>query len=63
MDPDNTGPKYSLHFSIFKDGCPEDWINWVMIFCEIENLMPMKEPSDKTRMISNFVEESSLVVL
>jgi hypothetical protein len=35
----------------------------VMAFCEIENRMPMKEPSDKTRMVSNFVEESSLVVL
>jgi hypothetical protein len=29
---------------------PEDWIKWVMAFREIENLMPMKEPADKTRM-------------
>jgi hypothetical protein len=28
----------------------EDWIKWVMAFHEIENLIPMKEPSDKTRM-------------
>jgi hypothetical protein len=34
---------------IFKDGCPEDWIKWVMAFYEIENLMPMKEPANKTR--------------
>jgi hypothetical protein len=29
---------------------PEDWIKWVMAFREIENLMRMKEPADKTRM-------------
>jgi hypothetical protein len=36
--------------SEFKDGRQEDWIKWVMTFREIENLMPMKEPPDKTRM-------------
>jgi hypothetical protein len=54
MDPDNpdAGSKYSQQFAIFNDGCrvPEDWIKWVMAFREIENLMPMKEPADKTRM-------------
>jgi hypothetical protein len=52
MDPDNPalGSKYSRQFAIFKDGCPEYWINWVMAFHEIENLMPMKEPADKTKM-------------
>jgi hypothetical protein len=49
MDLDNPASKYSKQFAIFKDGCPEDWIKWVMAFCEIENLMPMKEPADKTR--------------
>jgi hypothetical protein len=29
---------------------PEDWIKWVMAFREIENLMPMKEPAEKTKM-------------
>jgi hypothetical protein len=52
MDPDNqaSGSKYSRQFAIFKDGYPEDWIKWGMAFREIENLMPMKEPADKTRM-------------
>jgi hypothetical protein len=52
MDPDNPelGSKYSRQFSIFKYGFQEDWIKWVMAFHEIENLMPMKEPADKTRM-------------
>jgi hypothetical protein len=42
MDSDNPacGSKYSRQFAIFKDGCPEDWIKWVMAFREIENLMP-----------------------
>jgi hypothetical protein len=46
------GSKYFQQFAIFKDGCriPEDWIKWVMAFREIENLMPMKEPADKTKM-------------
>jgi hypothetical protein len=43
MDPDNpaSGSKYSHQFDIFKDGCPEEWIKWVMAFRDIENLMPM----------------------
>jgi hypothetical protein len=39
MDSDNLGldSKYSRQFAIFKDGCPEEWINWMMAFREIEN--------------------------
>jgi hypothetical protein len=34
MDPGNPAldSKYSRQFAIFKDGCPEDWIKWVMAF-------------------------------
>jgi hypothetical protein len=56
MDPDNPASKYSRQFAIFKDGCPEDWIKWVMIFREIENLMPMKELADKTRMFRTLLK-------
>jgi hypothetical protein len=35
---------------------PEEWIKWVMAFCEIENLMPMKEPDDKTRMFRTLLK-------
>jgi hypothetical protein len=51
MDPDNPAlaSKYSRKFSIFKDGCPEDWIKWLMAFREIENLMPKKDSDDKAR--------------
>jgi hypothetical protein len=48
--------KYSLLFAIFKDECPEDWIKWVVDFPEIENLMPMKEPADKTRMFRTLLK-------
>jgi hypothetical protein len=60
MDPDNPASKYSQQFAIFKDGCPDDWINWVMAFCEIENLMPMKEPADKTRMFQTLLKDKAL---
>jgi hypothetical protein len=49
MNQDNPASEYSRQFAIFKDGCPKEWIKWVMVFREIENLMPMKEPADKTR--------------
>jgi hypothetical protein len=62
MDTDNptSGSKYSRQFAIFKDGCPEDWIKWVMAFLEIENLMPMKEPADKTRMVRTLLKGQAL---
>jgi hypothetical protein len=64
MDPDNpaSGSKYSQQFAIFKDGCrvPKDWIKWVMAFREIENLMPIKEPSDKTRMFLTLLKCQAL---
>jgi hypothetical protein len=62
ITPDNPalGSKYSRQFAIFKDGCPEDWIKWVVAFCEIENLMPMKEPSDKTRMFRTLLKDQAL---
>jgi hypothetical protein len=62
MDQDNpaSGSKYSRKFSIYKNGCPEDWIMWVMAFREIENLMLMKEPADKTRMFRTFLKGQAL---
>jgi hypothetical protein len=39
---------------------PEDWIKWVMAFCEIENLMPMKEPANKTRMFRTLLKCQAL---
>jgi hypothetical protein len=39
---------------------PEDWIKWVMAFREIENLMPMKEPAEKTRMFRILLKNKAL---
>jgi hypothetical protein len=39
---------------------PEDWIKWVMAFREIENLMRMKEPTDKTRMFQTLLKGQAL---
>jgi hypothetical protein len=64
INPDNpaSGSKYSRQFAIFKDGCrvPEDLIKWVMAFREIENLMPMKEHADKTRMFRTLLKGQAL---
>jgi hypothetical protein len=60
MDPDNLASKYCRKFAIFKDGCPEDWIKWVMAFREIENLMPMKDPADNTRMFQTLLKGQAL---
>jgi hypothetical protein len=62
MDPDKpaSGSKYSRQVAIFKDGFPEDWIKWVIAFREIENLMPMKESADKTRMFRTLLKVQSL---
>jgi hypothetical protein len=59
-DPDNPASNYSRQFAISKDGCPEDWIKWVMAFHEIENLMPMEEPVDKTKMFRDFLKGHAL---
>jgi hypothetical protein len=60
MDPDNPALNYSRQFAIFKDGRLEEWITWVMAFREIENLVPMKEPADKTRMFRTFLKGQAL---
>jgi hypothetical protein len=39
---------------------PEDWIKLVMVFREIENLMSMEEPADKTRMFRTFLNGQAL---
>jgi hypothetical protein len=61
IDPDNPalGSKCQ-QFAIFKDGYPEDWIKWLMSFCEIKNLIPMKEPADKIGMFRTLSKSQSL---
>jgi hypothetical protein len=46
MDPGNPASKYSQH-------------KWVMAFCEVKNLMPMKEPVNKTRMFRTLMKRQA----
>jgi hypothetical protein len=60
MDTDNPASNHSRQFAKFKDGRPEDRIKWLMAFREIENLMPIKEPVDKTRMFRTLLKVQAL---
>jgi hypothetical protein len=42
---------------------PEEWIKWAMAICEIENLMPMKEPADNLRMFRTVLKGQALCYL
>jgi hypothetical protein len=62
MDPDNPawGSKYFRQFDIFKDWCTEERIKWVVAFREIEDLIPMKETVDKTRISLTFLKDKDI---
>ena len=60
MDPTNPASKYSRHFLIFKDGCAEDWVKWLMAYREIETLMTLKEPADKSKMVRTLLKGQAL---
>jgi hypothetical protein len=63
MNPDNPASKCSQQFDIFKNGCPEEWIKWVMASRKIESLMLMKEPADKTKIFRNLLRVKPYVTL
>jgi hypothetical protein len=60
MDPSNPASKYARHFIIFKDGCAEDWVKWLMAYREIETLMILKEPADKSKMVRTLLKGQAL---
>jgi hypothetical protein len=57
MDPDNPASKYSRHFVISKNGCPEECL---MSFRDTENLMPLEKPADKTRIFQILLKGQAL---
>jgi hypothetical protein len=63
MDPSNPASQYARHFVIFKDGCTEEWIKWLMAYCDIESLMPLKEPADKSKMLKTLLKGQALSYL
>jgi hypothetical protein len=60
MDPKIPASKYTKHFVIFKDGCAEDWIKWLMGYREIESLMDLTEPADKSKMVRTLLKGQAL---
>ena len=60
MDPGNPASKYARHFIIFKDGCAEDWVKWLMAYREVEGLMTLKEPADKSKMVRTLLKGQAL---
>jgi hypothetical protein len=50
MDPENPAFKYSRQFAISRIDIQMTGSSWWWPFCEIENLMPLNERTDKTRM-------------
>jgi hypothetical protein len=63
MDPSNPASKYACHFVIFKGGCAEEWVNWLMAYHEIESLMPLKKPADNSKMLRTLLKGQALSYL
>ena len=60
MDNNNPATKYARHFVIFKDGCAEDWVKWLMAYRDIESLMDLSEPADKGKMVRTLLKGQAL---
>jgi hypothetical protein len=56
VDPENPASRYSKEFLIFKDGCPEEWIKWLLTYHDLEVMMPLKEASERTKMIRTLLK-------
>jgi hypothetical protein len=60
VDPENSATKFSKEFLIFKDGDPEDWIKWLMGYRNLEMMMPLREPCDKSKMLRTLLKGMAL---
>ena len=56
VDPENPAYRYYKEFLIFKDGCPEKWIKWLMGNRDIEVMMPLREPGERVKMIRTLLK-------
>jgi hypothetical protein len=45
---------------IFKDGCAEDWVKWLMAYHNIESLMDLNEPAHKSKMVRTLLKGQAL---
>jgi hypothetical protein len=53
-------PRSFKEFLIFKVGCPEEWIKWLMDYRDLEVMMPLKETSERTKMIWTLLKGRAL---
>ena len=60
VDPSNPATRFPKEFFVFKDGSPEEYIRWLMGYRDLELLMPLKEPSDRTKMLRTMLKGSTL---
>jgi hypothetical protein len=60
VDPSNPATRFSKEFFVFKDGSPEEYIRWLMGYRNLELLMPLKEPSDRTKMLCTMLKGRNL---
>ena len=60
VDPSNPATRFSKEFIIFKDRSPEEYIRWLIGYLDLELLMPLKEPSDRTKMLCTMLKGHSL---
>jgi len=60
VDPENPASRYSKEFLVFKDGCPEEWIKWLMAYRDLEVMMPLKEVSERTKMLWTLLKGRAL---
>jgi hypothetical protein len=52
--------QYFKEFLIFKDGCPEEWIKWLMGYRDLEVMMPLKETSERFKMLCTLLKGRAL---
>jgi hypothetical protein len=47
-------------FIVFEDGCPEEWIKWLMGYRDLEVMMPLRETSERTKMLQTLLKGRAL---
>jgi len=56
VDPSNPNTRFTKEFFIFKDQTTEEYIKWLMGYRDLELLMPLKEPLERTKMLCTLLK-------
>jgi hypothetical protein len=62
VGPSIPATRFSKEFFVFKVGSPEEYIRWLMGYRDLELLMPLKEPSDRTKMLRTMLKGRALTL-